>query len=144
MWRHNGCTPTLVGSGRPQPAELPFSVKRLLQRPRTYVYCRMLGCEPIRNLNQVDVKTCTKYGFCPVSHARHCRVPRKVPNDASSRILLAARSCSAQFYAHLFDSVVWFGVSAGGAARVWCSFSILRGGVRSRCSLARQFAWVIC
>ena len=28
MWRHNGCTPTLVGSGRPQPAELPFSVKR--------------------------------------------------------------------------------------------------------------------
>jgi len=32
MWRHNGCTPTLVGSGRPQPAELPFSVKRLLQR----------------------------------------------------------------------------------------------------------------
>ena len=32
MWRHNGCTPTLVGSGRPQPAELPFSVKRLLQK----------------------------------------------------------------------------------------------------------------
>jgi len=57
----------------------------------------------------------------PVFHARHCRVPSKVPNEPSSRILLAARSSSAIFHARLFDSAVRFGISAGGAARLWCS-----------------------
>ena len=56
-----------------------------------------------------------------VFHARHCRVPSKVPNEPSSRILLAARSSSAIFHARLFDSAARFGISAGGAARLWCS-----------------------
>jgi len=60
----------------------------------------------------------------PVFHARHCRVPSKVPNGPSSRILLAVRSSSTSFHARLFDSVVRFGVSAGGAARLWCSTTI--------------------
>jgi hypothetical protein len=60
----------------------------------------------------------------PVFHARHCRVPSKVPNEPSSRILLAARSSSAIFHARLFDSAVRFGISAGGAARLWCSTTI--------------------
>ena len=57
-------------------------------------------------------------------HARHCRVPSKVPNEPSSRIYLAARSSSAIFHARLFDSAVRFGISAGGAARLWCSTTI--------------------
>jgi len=62
--------------------------------------------------------------FHTVFHARHCRVPSKVPNGPSSRILLAVRSSSTSFHARLFDSVVRFGVSAGGAARLWCSTTI--------------------
>ena len=57
-------------------------------------------------------------------HARHYRVPSKVPNGPSSRILLAARSSSPQSHARLFDSAVRFGISAGGAARLWCSTTI--------------------
>jgi len=105
--------------------------------------------------------------FFPVFHARHCRVPSKVPNGPSSRILLAARSSSTSFHARLFDSVVRFGASAGGAARLWCSTTIFfakiyqfrvgfgnlyreapfpRLGVVScpRCSRARHFARHIC
>ena len=62
--------------------------------------------------------------FAPVFHARHCRVPNKVPNGPSSRILLAARSSSTSLRARLFDSAIRFGVSAGGAARLWCSTTI--------------------
>ena len=60
----------------------------------------------------------------PGFHARHCRVPNKVPNGPSSRILLAARSSSTSLRARLFDSAIRFGVSAGGAARLWCSTTI--------------------
>ena len=47
-----------------------------------------------------------------------------MPNGPSSRILLAARSSSTSFRARPFDSVIRFGVSAGGAARLWCSTTI--------------------
>ena len=113
------------------------------------------------------VKNSGPGALAPVFHARHYRVPSKVPNGPSSRILLAARSSSTSFHARLFDSVVRFGVSAGGAARLWCSTTIFfakiyqflvgfgnlyreapfpRGWVVScsRCSRARHFARHIC
>ena len=59
----NGGAPRAASSTSFARSSSPLGKPPLTLTP--YVYCRMLGCQPVRNLHQVDVKTCTKYEIYP-------------------------------------------------------------------------------
>jgi hypothetical protein len=49
----------------------------------------MLGCQPIRNLHQVDIKTCTKYGIYPPQGSNTPLENSKFAPEGQSKLQLA-------------------------------------------------------